>query len=190
MSFFDIFRPRIPVKHGPPPMAPKEMNQQAFVPGPGPAPGSHSTQYHAYPQHRSPRFPLHSMARAYGGQQSLVTPIGVDDNQYHATGFNNNGVGQLVNAQAAVQQIPVLQWSNALAAPSRDRNGGLNPTRGENQGERLPELNMQAPIRPQSIPGYVVSQYQVTNSGINASQVQLYRNLRAPKLNESQSSMC
>jgi hypothetical protein len=91
------------------------------------------------------------------------------------------------SAQKTIDVIPVRQTANRIKSPlSVWREGWRSQL--VNEAPRTLQPNMAAPARLQSIPGYVVTQIQVTTP--NNQLASFYSNLRAPGINEGQGGGC
>ena len=98
-------------------------------------------------------------------------------------------IGQAVHQKTTVQTIEVQQHVFKLVAPLRVWKRRINHW-FTGRADRMPMLNLAAPYKLQSIPGYIVSQTQVTTSKINANQNSGGGKLRAPNINETGNATC
>jgi hypothetical protein len=119
--------------------------------------------------------------------QSVTVPQSHWPRQYATSGFEDAPVRALAShltAKNIVQQVPVEQTATYQSAPYTPYALPYAQTLGIYPGARearYPMPNLQAPARLMSIPGQVVVQSQVVQSGINAYQNTAYQGLKAPE---------
>lgn len=158
---------------------------QRFIPGPGPGVGMHSAQQRI----NANQAPRPAVVPLQNSPDMSQLAMQFDDGMWRD--YRNpdvTGYGALLTSKRAVDYTPVLQSAYKLKAPRRTYSMGY-----KQQYEAGPMLREQervhAPLRLLNTPGSIHYQRQVVTSQVNARQNLLYQHVRAPRINESQSTL-